>query len=86
MPEPLEEMVPEAPITRCQGIGGSVLDGKNFKADDRSFLINNQNRKVGILPHFDQHVVNSWAFQSAFRYVLGKSMSNIFEHHDDDSE
>ena len=69
MPGPLEEMVPEAPITRCQGIGGLVLDGKNFKADDRS--INNQNRKVGMLPHLDQHVVNSWAFQSTLRYVLG---------------
>ena len=33
MPGPLEEMVPEAPITRCQGIGGLVLEGKNFNAD-----------------------------------------------------
>ena len=37
MPGPLEEMVPEAPITRCQGIGGLVLDGKNFKADHVAF-------------------------------------------------
>ena len=33
MPGPLEEMNPEAPITRCHGMGGLVLDGKNFKAD-----------------------------------------------------
>ena len=41
MPGPLEEMVPEAPITRCQGIGGLVLDGKNFKAAHVA-LTNNQ--------------------------------------------
>ena len=32
MPGPLEEMVPEALMTRCQGIGGLVLGGKNFRA------------------------------------------------------
>jgi hypothetical protein len=42
VPGPLEEMVPEAPITRCQGIGGVVLGGKNFKAAHVVALINNQ--------------------------------------------
>ena len=32
MPGPLEEIVPEALITRCQGIGGLGLGGKNFRA------------------------------------------------------
>jgi hypothetical protein len=40
VPGPLEEMVPEAPITRCQGIGGLVLGGKNFKAAHKALLNN----------------------------------------------
>ena len=39
MPGPLEEMVPEAPMTRCQGIGGLVLGGKNFRAAHDSFFL-----------------------------------------------
>ena len=47
MPGPLEEMVPEAPMTRCQGIGGLVLGGRNFKAA-HVVLIHNQTEKWGL--------------------------------------